>query len=221
MQKQIIDIFNFRYACKLFDNTKKISESDFGVILESARLSPSSFGLEPWRILVVNSQNLRDKLKPVCWGGVHALEGASHFVVILARKKIDFVQGSAYLQYMVEEVQKLPSDIQQIKKDFFNRFILEDFALLQSERKIFDWAGKQCYIALANMLTAAAALGIDSCPIEGFNEQGANTVLQDFGVLDSIHFGVCVMVGFGYRGEDKNAKRQKTRQDLEKIVQYV
>ncbi len=69
------------------------------------------------------------------------------------------------------------------------------------------------------MLTTAAALGIDSCAIEGFNEEGANKVLND--VIDTTHFGVCVMVGFGYRDDDKNANRPKTRQSLEKIVQYV
>ncbi len=216
---KILEIFNFRYACKSFNSTKEIPQEDFGVILESARLSPSSFGFEPWKFLVLKDKALKNTLKSVCWGGENALDNASEFVVILARKKVDLVADSAYIQYMVEEVQKLPSEIQKIKKEFFHRFLAEEFALLKDDRKIFDWAGKQCYIALANMLTTAAALGIDSCAIEGFNEEGANKVLND--VIDTTHFGVCVMVGFGYRDDDKNANRPKTRQSLEKIVQYV
>ncbi|WP_104722447.1 NAD(P)H-dependent oxidoreductase [Helicobacter mesocricetorum] len=218
---KLLEIFNFRYACKRFSATKKISQEYFGVILESARLSPSSFGFEPWKFLVLNDKTLRNALKPVCWGGENALENASEFVVILARKKVDLVVDSAYIQYMIEEVQKIPSEIQKIKKDFFHRFLAEDFGLLKDDRKIFDWAGKQCYIALANMLTAAAALGIDSCAIEGFNEEAANKILSDAGIIDTAHFGVCVMVAFGYRDNDKNANRPKTRQSLEKIVQYV
>lgn len=220
-RNKLLEVFNFRYACKRFSSTQKIPQEDFGVILESARLSPSSFGFEPWKFLVLKDKALKNALKSVCWGGENALENASEFVVILARKKVDLLADSAYIQYMVEEVQKLPSEIQKIKKEFFHRFLAEEFVLLKDDRKIFDWAGKQCYIALANMLTAAAALGIDSCAIEGFNEEGANKILSDAGIMDTTHFGVCVMVGFGYRDADKNANRPKTRQSLEKIVQYV
>ncbi len=146
---KMLEIFNFRYACKSFNPTKEIPQEDFGVILESARLSPSSFGFEPWKFLVPKDKALKNTLKSVCWGGENALDNASEFVVILARKKVDLVADSAYIQYMVEEVQKLPSEIQKIKKEFFHRFLAEEFALLKDDRKIFDWAGKQCYIALA------------------------------------------------------------------------
>lgn len=216
---KLLEVFNFRYACKRFSPNKEIPQEDFRVILESARLSPSSFGFEPWKFLVLKDEALKKALKPVCWGGENALENASEFIVILARKRVDLLPDSAYIQYMVEEVQKLPSEIQKVKKEFFHRFLAQDFTLLEDERKIFDWAGKQCYIALANMLTAAAALGIDSCAIEGFNEEGANEVLSK--VVDITHFGVCVMVAFGYRDNDKNANRPKNRQSLEKIVQHV
>lgn len=111
---KILEIFNFRYACKRFNPTKEIPQEDFGVILESARLSPSSFGFEPWKFLVLKDKALKNALKSVCWGGENALDNASEFVVILARKKVDLLADSAYIQYMVEEVQKLPSEIQKI-----------------------------------------------------------------------------------------------------------
>lgn len=85
--KEIIDAFQFRHACKQFDPTKTVSEEDFNTILEAGRLSPSSFGFEPWKFLVVQNKSLKEKLFPVSWGAQNSFSGASHFVILLARKK--------------------------------------------------------------------------------------------------------------------------------------
>ncbi|WP_459480032.1 NAD(P)H-dependent oxidoreductase [Clostridium saccharoperbutylacetonicum] len=216
--QQIIDAFQFRHACKKFDSTKVIPTEDFNTILEAGRLSPSSFGFEPWRFLIIQDSKLRKKLFPVSWGAQNSLDGASHFVIILARKKIDTLYSSEYITNIMSEVQKLSNEIADGKRAAFEKFQKNDFNLLETDRALYDWASKQTYIALANMLTTAAFLGIDSCPIEGFNINEVEKILQEEGILDAEHFGVSVMAGFGYRVQEPYPK---TRQTLDNIVQWI
>jgi len=95
----------------------------------------------------------------------------------------------------------------------------EDFHLLENERYLFDWASKQTYIPLGNMMTAAAQIGIDSCPIEGFNYNQVHDILKNEGLLEDGKFDVSVMVAFGYRIHEP--KREKTRRSLDQVVQWV
>lgn len=215
----IIEAFNYRYACKKFDANREVSPEDFTTILEAGRLSPSSFGFEPWKFVVVEKNaKLRDKLSTVAWGAKNSLEGASHFVILLARTKADMIYNSDYITKMMTEIHHMPPEAAEGLRKAFEHFQKEQFELLESDRAMFDWASKQTYIALGNMLTAAALLGIDSCPIEGFHRQGVEDVLKQEGILDTAHFGVSVMAGFGYRAEEP---RPKTRQKLDDIVQWV
>lgn len=120
---------------------------------------------------------------------------------------------------LMKEVKNLNEAAQKARTDFFTEFQKKHFCIYNDEQKLFDWACKQCYIALGNMLTSAALLGIDSLPIEGFNRQSVNEILQKEGLLDTKHFSVAVMTAFGYR---KNApKHPQTRQSFEKVVQFV
>lgn len=216
--EEIIDAFQFRHACKKFDSTKVVSEEDFSTILEAGHLSPSSFGFEPWKFLVIQDANLREKLFPVSWGAQNSFNGASHFVIILARKKIDTIYNSEYITKIMSEIQKLPKDVADGKRAAFESFQKNDFNLLESDRALFDWASKQTYIALGNMLTAAAFLKIDSCPIEGFNIEEVEKILEDEGILDRERFGVSVMASFGYRAGEPY---EKTRQPLDAVVEWV
>lgn len=216
--KEIIDAFQFRHACKQFDPTKTVSEEDFNTILEAGRLSPSSFGFEPWKFLVVQNKSLKEKLFPVSWGAQNSFNGASHFVILLARKKVDTIYNSEYITKIMSEVQNLPEDVANQRKSAFESFEKNDFNLFESDRAIFDWASKQTYIALANMLTASAFLQIDSCPIEGFNIEKVEEILKNEGILDTEHFGVSVMASFGYRAKEPH---EKTRQPLNSIVQWL
>jgi nitroreductase len=216
-RKLVLDTWLFRHACKKFDASRAVSDKDFAVILEAGRLSPSSFGFEPWRFLVLQDRSLWERLRPACWGAQNCFNGASHFVVLLARKKADIMYDSDYIRYIMEDVHKLPSDIQEQRRRKYENFMRNDFQLLESDRTVFDWACRQCYIALANMLTAAALLGIDSCPVEGFVQRDAESILVEEGLLDLSHFGIAVMAGFGYRAAQP---RFKTRQSAESVVQW-
>jgi len=213
----IIDAFRFRHACKVFDDTKKIPDDRFWVILETGRLSPSSFGFEPWKFLVVQNRRLREKLLPVTWGAQKMLPTASHFVVILARKQPTLRYDSDYITRMMYDVHGLDETAAEARREKYRIFQESDFRLLESERATFDWAGKQAYIALGNMMTAAAMMGIDSCAVEGFvADEVERLMAEEFGV-DTEIWGVPVMAAFGYRLKEP---RKKTRQKLEDITQW-
>lgn len=216
MNQTILDAFRFRHACKQFDSTKSVSGEDFDTILEAAHLSPSSFGFEPWKLIVLQDADLKKKLYPIAWGAQNSLDGASHLVILLARRKADTVFDSDYLTHIMKDIQKLPDNIAEGKRQAFKGFQQNDFNLLESDRALFDWASKQTYIAMANMLTAAALLGIDSCPIEGFNQKAVDQLLAEEGLMDPKHFGVSVMAGFGYRSG--TPQFEKTRQPLDDVV---
>lgn len=214
----ILTAFHFRHACKRFDPDRKISDSDFRTILEAGRLSPSSFGLEPWRFLVVQNESLREKLLPFTWGGQGQIPTASHFVIILARTSASMMPDSSYIDYVLREVRQLPEDAAAGFRQRYGNFLEHEFDLLGNERVMFEWACRQTYIALGNMMTVAAQLGIDSCPIEGFDKREADRLLREEGLLEDDQFAVSCMVAFGYRAQEP---RPKTRQAEERIIRWI
>jgi nitroreductase len=212
-KQEILDAFQFRHACKEFDHRKIIPIDDFEFILETARLSPSSFGLEPWRFVVVQDTALREQLKANAWGAPVKLDTASHFVLCLTMKQPLMKWNSEYIPRFMREVQQFPDDIIKVRSTFIEHFQKSDFDLTD-ERKLFDWASKQAYIALGNMMTAAAMIGIDSCPIEGFKQKETDVLLsQSFGI-DTTQYGLSYMVAFGYRLNEPRAKTRRTMQDV-------
>lgn len=215
-KQEILKAYQFRHACKAFDANKKISDEDFHFILETGRLSPSSYGMEPWKFVVIQDAALREKLKPVSGGAQGQLPTASHFVVILARRKEGLMHDSVHVINMIKDIHKIPEEVVPGLSDSYKSFVERE--LEDNDRLIFEWASKQTYIALGNMMTAAAQIGIDSCPIEGFDKKQVTTILQNEGIINTKDFGVSCMVAFGYRQEDP--KRPKTRQNLDEIVEW-
>ncbi len=217
-KREIIEAYHFRHACKEFDPEGVIPEDDFTFLLEAARLSPSSVGMEPWRFVIVQNRQLREKIRAVSWGAQGQLPTASHFVIILARGMNDLVFGSDYMIHIMRDIRQMSEEVIAKRANRYREFQSSDFKLLESERAMFDWACKQTYIALANMMSAAAEIGIDSCPIEGFDRDKLEALLHEEGLLDSEHFGVSCMAAFGYRVRDP---QPKIRQPLQDIVDWV
>lgn len=216
-QKDIINAFQFRHATKEFDATKKLSEEDIHFILETAHLSPSSFGFEPWHFVVVQNQELRESLKPVAWGAPLKLDTASHFVLGLSMKAPMVKHDADYIMHMMEEVKQLPTEAIEMYSKFYREFQERDFDL-DTDKKLFDWSSKQTYIALGNMMTAAALNGIDSCPIEGFHQENAEVVLKEKFGIDTDQYGLSFMVAFGYRKEAP--AHEKSRRSFEDVVTW-
>ena len=218
MENKFLEAMSFRHATKEFDATRVISDDDFDSILEIGRMSPSSFGLEPWKFVIVQNKKLREKLKEFTWGAQGTLPTASHFVIILSRKAKGMKYGSPYINHMLKDVKQLPSDVIEIYSGFYEKFQKEDFKLLDAERTLFDWASKQTYLASANMMTGAAYIGIDSCPIEGFDADLTEKFLKEELKIDTEEFGASVMLAFGYRKEAP--KHEKVRQELSDITKW-
>ncbi len=217
-KQEIIKAFQFRHATKEFDPSKRISDDDFSFILETARLSPSSMGLEPWKFLVIKNDNLKQKLAQVSWGAVKQLPSASHFIIVLARTMTDTKYDTEYFAYQMKEIRQFSDELFAEKIQTYKTFQEDDLHLLDNERTMFDWACRQTYIALANMMTAAAQIGIDSCPIEGFSFDKVQKILTEEGLLEDGKLGVSVMAAFGYRDKEP---RPKTRRQMSEIIQWV
>ncbi|SHF11277.1 hypothetical protein SAMN03080594_102640 [Arenibacter palladensis] len=213
-KKEIINAFQFRHATKEFDASKKVSDSDMDFILETAHLSPSSFGFEPWHFIVVQDKELREALKPVAWGAPVKLDTASHFVLGLSMKAPMTKWDSDYIMSMMKDVKQLPEDVIEMYSKFYREFQERDFNL-DNDKKLFDWASKQTYIALGNMMTSAALIGIDSCPIEGFHQEKSEALLQEKFGVDTTKYGLSYMAAFGYRKKEPEfAKSRRNKEDI-------
>ncbi len=187
-----------RYACKAFDPARKLSDQEFAKILEYGRLSPSSFGMEPWRFIVVTGQETKEALRPLCWNQKQ-ITTCSHLLIIVADSGV--VQDESYIQAMFAR-RGLPADATAAYIERYKSFL--------AQQDVACWVQKQCYIAAANMMTGAAHHGIDSCPIEGFEKEK----VEAFFAL-APHQKVALLIAFGYCAMERPQKR---RLDLEKLI---
>jgi nitroreductase len=217
-KEEILSVFEFRHACKEFDPVQRISDDDFHFIMETARLSPSSFGIEPWEFLIIQNPEIREELKTYTWGGQKQLPTCSHLVVCLTKKACFMRHDSDYVYTFMKEIQQNTDELLEKRRQIFKKFQETDFSLLENDRTLFDWSCKQTYIAMGNMMTAAAMIGIDSCPIEGFQKKEVEQVLVRSCDMDLEKHGVSYMVAFGYR---VNPQKPKTRQAAKEIIRWV
>ena len=205
-RQQALEIFRRRVSTRHYDPARKISAEDFAAILDFGRLSPSSVGSEPWKFLVIQNQGLREKIKPVAWGMQSSITEASHLVILLAKKHARY--DTPFFSELMERRGFTPEQ-RAAALERYRSFQIHDIAIADDERALFDWASKQSYIALANMLTGAAMLGIDSCPIEGMNYAAVEHILAQAGLLDPAEYGVSVAATFGYRARDIQPKPRR------------
>lgn len=214
-KQQVLEAFHFRSACRYYDVNKKISREDMEYILELGRLSPSSVGSEPWQFLVLQNEAIREKIEPVTWGIKHPMNEMSHLVVLLAKKNARY--DSAFFRNSLERRGLTPEQIEATLSRY-KTFQTEDIQITDSERTLFDWCSKQTYIALANMMTGAAMIGIDSCPIEGFHYEFVNRILSEAGLFDANEWGVSCMVTFGYRSKEI---KKKYRKPADEVIKWI
>lgn len=207
MNNKILKALKWRYAVKEFDTQKKVSDEDFNTILESARLAPSSLGLEAWKFVVVRNSQLRKRLFDEASPQAKVIE-ASHFVVIARRTD---VRKNITAERLTRTAEASGTSVESLGglKDMINGFIkgLDD-------RQLDAWTTNQAYIPLGMMLETAALLGVDAGPMEGFNKEGFDKIL---GLTDH-NLASVVAIGFGYRGDDPAAERPKVRRSLKDVV---
>lgn len=208
MDKTFEQAMDFRHACKVFDETKKISDEEMKYILEAGRKSPSSFGMEAWKFLVITNEELKTKLRPVCWDQVQ-ITSCSHLVVILAGiKGVKPESGIPAKRFARREMP-------QEKYDFYLKLYANHLAqTLSSDENIYSWTARQTFIAAGNMMTAAAVKGIDSCPIEGFEKDKVEEILG----LDKSQYRLSLILPFGYR---LNPQSTQLRVPFEEVVEFI
>lgn len=216
LNENLETMFATRFTCKRYDPDRLVSDEDMHTICEAARLSPSSFGFEPWRFLVIGkTSSLTEPLRERAWG---MKRNAPYTVVILARKHME--ADSTHVAHIMADVQQLSPEDEQARKEAFAAFQKRDIGIADDPRLMFEWSCRQCYIALANMLTTCALLRIDATPVEGLNYDEVNAFLAEQGLMDPEEFGVAVMIQVGYH-DPSHRMTPKTRQEPSEVFTFL
>ncbi len=208
MNNQILAALQWRYATKKFDSAKKVSNSDLSTLLESIRLSPSSLGLQPWKILLISDVALREKLKMAAYGQSQVTD-ASHLIVFTTRRNLSLAYFDTYLNEVAKTRNQNVEDLSAYKQ------MISGFVSRKTESQIVEWNARQVYIALGILLESAALLKIDACPMEGFDVKQFDSLLN----LSESEYTTAVIAPIGYRSEDdKYALASKVRFQKKDII---
>jgi len=208
MKNKFMDAMDFRHACKVFDENKKISDEDMKYILEVGRKSPSSFGMEAWKFLVITNEELKAKLRPACWDQIQ-VTSCSHLVIILAG--IDSVKVESGLPEKRFTRREMPQETLDFYLDLYASHLK---TTLSSDENIYAWTSKQSYIAAGNMMSGAAFIGVDSCPIEGYEKEKVEEILK----LNTSKYQLSLVLPFGYRINEQSSQQ---RLDFDEVVEYI
>lgn len=207
----LLDALRWRYATKQFDPTRVISEETWAALEEALVLTPSSFGLQPWRFLVVRDVLVREKLIAESWGQTQIAD-ASHLVVFTARTDLTDADIDAWISRMAEVQDRTPESLVPYRR------VVSGYAGTLTPAQRAAWNDRQIYIALGQLITAAALLGIDTCPMEGINPAGYDEIL---GLIGS-GYGTRVALPLGYRlDSDKYAAVPKARFPRENVIRHI
>lgn len=207
----LIDKLNWRYATKKFDSTKKLSAEQLDNLLTAVQLSPSSYGLQSYKVLVVEDAAIRQQLREAAYGQAQ-LTDASQVIVFATETKIDEALVNKYVD-LIAATRQLSLD----KLEPYQQVIAGKVNRLAHEQKI-NWSNKQAYIGLGVLLTAAADLGIDACPMEGFDAAKFDEILG----LNKLGLTTTVIAPVGFRADDDNySLLPKVRKPKEELFIHV
>lgn len=208
---QLLASLEWRYATKAFD-TRKLPDTTWAALEESLRLAPSSYGLQPWKFIVVNDPALRAKLRPVSWNQSQVTD-ASHLVVFARRTEVTETDVNEFFNQMVSERGADATKLEPYRQMMLGGVVKGKDAAAQK-----DWAARQVYIALGQLMGAAAAMAIDTCPLEGIDPDAYTEILG----LKGTGYEVVVACAVGYRSsEDKYAGMKKIRFPAARVISRV
>ena len=200
-----------RYATKAFDPTRKIDAATWEVLAQSLVLTPSSYGLQPWKFLVVTSPDLKKQLRAVSWNQAQ-VEECSHHVVFLARTTIT----EADLDRLVAAT-VAARGVTTESLAMYKGFMVKDLIAGPRAQHIQAWAANQVYIALGQLMASAALLGVDGCPMEGLDPAAYDRILG----LEGSGYATKVALPLGYRlATDKYATLPKVRYAASELIEY-
>jgi nitroreductase len=208
-REEIISALKKRYAVKTFDPSKKVSDSDLATILECGRLSPSSFGFEPWKFIDVANPGVRAKIRVAGYDQTKITD-APHLIVIAYRTDPDALVSELIARTAMAQGKK--------REDLaaFEKMAMGAMGGKQGGARE-TWLRSQTYIPLGIMVEAAALLGIDTCPMEGFDPEQVNAILN----LKEKNLSVATMLAIGYRGNDPHVAMPKVRRSYDETIETI
>ncbi len=208
--ESLIEHLHWRYATKVFDATKSIPPATWDALEECLALTPSSYGLQPWKFLVIRDPALRAELRPHSWNQSQITD-ASHLVVLLSRRQITLEDVDRLITATASAREHDPAHL-EVYRGMMQRDLVDG----PRSPAIGQWASNQVYIALGNLMTCAALLGVDTCPIEGFSPPDYDRILD----LEGTPYHSSVVCALGYRSpEDKYSSLAKVRYPLSELIE--
>jgi len=208
---QLLETLRWRYATKAFDPARRIEPSTWAALEECLVLTPSSYGLQPWKFLVLSDPQLRAALRPHSWDQAQITD-CSHLVVLLRRRTIT----AADVDQLISTTASLRG-LDPSALEGYRQMIHRDLIEGPRSQMVNQWSANQVYIALGNLMTCAALLGIDTCPIEGFSPADYDRILG----LEQTPFQSTVVCACGHRSpEDRYAALAKVRYPAQELVEH-
>lgn len=202
----------WRYSVKKFDQRRVVPVEKWQELEQAMLLSPSAYGLQPWRFMIVDDPALRSKLAASSWGQAQ-ITTCSHLVVMTARTKMD----TSYVDNITERVRNLRG-LSHESINQYRQMLRDAVSSGPHSQDIFGWATRQVYIALGVLVASAARLGIDTCPMEGFEPEEYDEILG----LKGSDFRTVVVCAVGYRSEDDAyAGFKKFRFERSEVIQSI
>jgi hypothetical protein len=214
--KDIELALKFRRAMKNFDASKKINEEDITLILEAIRLTPTSYGFEPFNVIVAQDADFRKKLEKAA--GVNAAKfTASHLLIFTAKTGEELTRKDGHIDHMLRDVAQMNAIVRTGYKTFWKKWAKTDFKIFGDNEKLHQWAARQAYIALGFAMMTAAERGIDSCAMEGFSIDKLAEILEELKLIDREKDLPVVMLALGYGNKEPHSQ---TRRDINEIIKY-
>ena len=207
--QSLLEQLQWRYAVKQFDATKKVTPEQWDVLEQALVLSPSSFGLQPWKFLVITDQKVKQDIKPMSWNQSQVTD-CSHYVVFCTLTNVTEKHVDDYVQDMAKTRGVTAESLAG-----YRNMMVNDFVKGPRSSWVAEWTARQAYIALGTLMTAAASIGIDTCPFEGFVPEKYDSYFQ----LEKEGYRSVCACAVGFRAEtDKYATAKKVRFDNSHLI---
>jgi nitroreductase len=208
---EILDQLNWRYACKKFDTKKKLSPEQVDTLVKAFNLTATSYGLQPMKLQVITNTDLREKLFANSFNQAQ-VKDASHLFVITAKVNMNQSDIDAYFD-LIDDLRATPKELIAPYRAHLTNWVASE-----SENNMDIWARKQTYIALGNLLNVCAVIGVDSCPMEGFDANAYDEILN----LKETDYTTSLVLPVGFRHEeDFMSQLKKVRMEESKIVSFI
>lgn len=208
----IISSLEWRYATKQFDSSRKITQEDLLTLQKSIQLTATSYGLQLYKVFLVEDPKIREQLKPLSWNQTQVTD-ASHYLVFASRIDVNQKDIDSLIDLKSKHTQ-MPKEALEGYGAFMTQKVVEE----KSSQEQYEWTSKQAYIALGNLLMACASLEIDACPMEGIDPKAYDNILK----INEQGFKADFAVAVGYRSqEDQTQYITKVRRPMEELFQTV